>query len=91
MNKDIKTLFEAYTNLAINNTTRNTDSYAYAPKDYSQIRSENEEASIIQKRVAGLLEELVKKASRGTKGDYMYVASRLNEISADLSSLIKKL
>jgi len=90
VNKDVKTLFEAY-NLAINNTTRNTDSYVYSPKDYSQIRSENEEVSVIQKRVTGLFEELVKKAARGTKNDYMYAVSRLSEINSDLSSLIKKL
>lgn len=36
MNKDQKRIYEQYTNLGINNTTRNNDSYMYPAKEYRE-------------------------------------------------------
>jgi len=36
VNKDQKRIYEQYTNLGINNTTRNNDSYMYPAKEYRE-------------------------------------------------------
>jgi len=36
VNKDQSRIYEQYTNLGINNTTRNTDSYQYPAKEYRE-------------------------------------------------------
>lgn len=91
MNNDIKSISEAYTSLAINNTERNEDSYLYAPKDYAQVRAENEETTVLQRDVARELSDLSKRASRGLKEDYAYIAMSLRSILEKTTKLISKL
>jgi len=90
VNKDIKSISEAYTNLGINNTERNEDSYMYAPKDYSEVRAEGEEAIVMQKDVARELNDLAKRSSRGLKEDYIYIASSLKSVLDKVTKLINK-
>lgn len=91
MNKDTKAIIESYTSLGINNTERNTDSYLYAPKEYPQARSENEEVSSMQKKISTDLSNLAKKAARGLKEDYLFIASSLKKTLEDVTSIIDKL
>lgn len=88
MTKDQKAINEAY-NAGINNTERNTDSYAYAPKEYSMQRSENEESDL-KKRIALELNNMTKRASRGLKEDYLYIVTNMDKLHKDLSSVINK-
>jgi len=73
----------------INNTERNTDSYEYAPKDYSAVRSENSEDVEIKRRIATELNNMTKRASRGLKEDYMYIVTNMKKLHDDLSSILK--
>ena len=91
MNKDIKAIVESYTKLGINHTERSSGSYMYAPKEYPEARSENEEVGAIQKEISTDLSTLAKKASRGLKEDYLYIASSLKKTLEDVTSIIGKL
>lgn len=89
MNKDIKALVESY-NQGINHTERNTDSYAYAPKEYSTVRSEGEEDTTLKKRIALDLNNMTQRASRGLKDDYHFILTNLNKLKEDITKLITK-
>lgn len=89
MNKDIKAITNAY-NLGINHSTRNTDSYAYAPREYSSVRSEQDEDCAISKRVSTELNNMTKRASRGLREDYMYILANMDKLHKDLKELITK-
>lgn len=91
MTKDIKSINEAYTSLGINNTERNEDSYLYAPKDYATVRTENEEAVVLQRHVARELNDLAKRSSRGLKEDYAYIAINLKSVMEKVSKLLNQL
>jgi len=90
VNKDIKAINESYRS-GINNTERNTDSYAYAPRDYSSVRSENEEkADILKRRIALELNNMSKRAARGLKEDYEYIMVNMNTLHKDIASVYDK-
>lgn len=74
----------------INNTERNTDSYAYAPRDYSSVRSEDSENSETKRRIASELNNMTKRASRGLKEDYMYILSNMKKLHEDINTILSK-
>jgi len=88
VNSDHLAIHKVY-NAGINNTTRNTDSYEYAPKDYANVRSENSEDADLKKRIASELNSMTKRASRGLKEDYMYIVSNMKKLHDDLSAILK--
>ena len=88
MNGDHIAIHKAY-NAGINNTTRNADSYEYAPKDYVNVRSENAENAEVKRRIATELNNMTKRASRGLKEDYMYIVSNMKKLHEDLSDVLK--
>lgn len=90
MTRDIKAINEAY-KLGINDTTRNTDSYAYAPREYSTVRSEGEEANSLKKSVTLELNNMTQRTARGLKDDYHYVLSNLNKLKEDITKLLTKI
>lgn len=86
MNKDQKAINETY-NTSINNTTRNSDSYAYAPKEYSTIRNEDEESNL-KRNIALELNNMTKRASRGLKEDYLYIITNMDKLHKELAKAI---
>lgn len=86
MTKDQKAINEAYS-VGINNTTRNNDSYVYAPKEYSTIRNEDEETSL-KRNIALELNNMTKRASRGLKEDYLYIITNMDKLHKDLTKAI---
>jgi len=90
VNRDIKALCESY-NQGINHTTRNSDSYSYKVKEYSQVRSESEEEHTLKKRIALELNNMTQRASRGLKDDLHYILTNLNKIKEDVTSLLTKI
>ena len=87
MNKDIKAISETY-NQGINNTARDASSYAYAPKEYSSVRNEQEEDIELKKRIALELNNMTKRASRGLREDYTYILTNFNKLKEDIANLI---
>ena len=87
MTKDHKAISEAYS-AGINHTTRSTDSYAYAPKEYDAIHNQEDEESILKKRIASELNNMTKRASRGLREDYLYILTSMSKLHKDLSSAI---
>lgn len=87
MTRDIKAITEAY-NLSINNTTRDSASYSYPPKEEYMIRGEQEEGNSLKKIVATELDNLAKKAARGLPEDYRYIVSSLRKLQTEISTLI---
>lgn len=87
MTKDHKAISEAY-NAGINNTTRGIDSYAYAPKEYDVVHNQEDEESLLKKRIAAELNNMTKRASRGLKEDYLYIFTSMSKLNKDLSSAI---
>jgi len=85
--RDIKAITEAY-NLSVNNTTRDSAAYRYAPKEEYMVRGEQEENSSLKKHIVDELNNLVKKASRGLPEDYRYIAGSLKKIQTEISTLI---
>ncbi len=68
----------------INNTTANNHSYMYSPKEYSSIRSEQEEKNLIKQK----LEYCVRLCGTGQKEDYQKVFFTLKEVDRMLQNKI---
>jgi hypothetical protein len=82
------TIYNLYESKAlINNTTRNKDSYTYAPVEYSTSRNEANETStrnLVQK-----LEKCVQYSKQADKESYTKLFFDLQKIIKELQSLIK--
>ncbi len=89
MTKDQKAINEAY-KIGINHTERSSEPYAYAPKEYSVARSENDEQDVLKKDIALALNNMTKRSARGLKEDYLYIVTNMNKLHADLSKVINK-
>jgi hypothetical protein len=89
MQNEIYDIYKLYESTAsINNTTRNTGSYQYAPAEYSQIRHEQEESALLKKKIYIQLSSSLDKARAGTKESYQQLLFTLKEIEKDITSLL---
>jgi hypothetical protein len=85
---DTKSIYNLYeSNAAINNTTRNSDSYQYSAQEYSVSRNEQEEMSIKRKIVADL-SNCVEHSKTGSKENYYKILHILQSIQKDIGSIL---
>lgn len=89
MTSEHKAINEVYS-ASINNTTRNTDSYEYAPREYSSIRSEQDEETVMKRRIALELNNMTKRASRGLKEDYYYILTNIKKLEREIAVAINR-
>lgn len=84
------TIYNLYESKAlINNTTRNKDSYTYAPVEYSTSRNEANETSTIKNNLVQKLEKCVQYSKQADKESYTKLFFDLQKIIKELQSLIK--
>lgn len=90
MKDQIKSIYKVYLeSAAINNTTRNTDSFLFAPRNYTEVKDEFEE-TFDSTSISEKLKQCYDASKKGTKEEYKKIFLDLTKIIKTIESQILK-